>query len=227
MRDSSANMVAEKTIFIKKLIEWHTSNNRDFSWRNTKNIYEILVAEIMLQKTDVKKVAEIYPKFIENFPNIEAVSKSSIEEISHFFQPLGIYNQRAKRMKKIAEIITTEYGGEIPVNKSKLKALPGVGEYISNAVLCLAFNKPLPMLDTNSIRVLSRVFGVSSAKSRPRTDKKYWQLLQRLITKGKAKEINLSLLDFGATVCTASKPKCHSCPMRDICKSVVFYESKR
>lgn len=206
-------------VFVQLLMEWGENNLRDFEWRKEKDAYRVLIAEILLQKTDVKKVAEVYPKFIDKYPNIEAISKASLQEISQLLKPLGIYNEKAERLKKIAKIILEAHDGKIPKDKEKLRNMPGIGNYISNAVLCLAFNEDLPMLDTNSIRVINRVFGISSSKSRPRTDENYWQLLEKMMPKGKGKEFNLALLDFGSLVCTARKPKCPICPLKNICRA--------
>lgn len=110
-----------------------------------------------------------------------------------------------------------KYDGKIPDNRRDLLALTGVGDYIANSVLCLGYGKELPLLETNIVRVLNRVFGIKSSKARARTDKELWDTVQRMIPKGNAREFNLGLVDFGALVCVAKNPKCKICPMSDFC----------
>jgi A/G-specific adenine glycosylase len=119
----------------------------------------------------------------------------------------------------LAQIVATEHRGEIPHLKEELLELPGIGDYIANAVLCFAYGESVPLLDTNIIRILERVFGIRSSKVRARTDKELWKAVERIIPPGKAKEFNLAMLDLAALICTSRNPKCSICPTADICKS--------
>lgn len=204
-------------IFANKLLAWYEKNKRDFSWRRTKDPYRILVAEMMLQKTTSKQVAELFDRFIEKYPTPETLAKASLSEIKEIITPLGMEHRRAYRFKRWAEEIVNEYYGKIPDNRRALLALTGVGDYIANSVLCLGYGKELPLLDTNIVRVLSRIFSIRSSKARARTDRKLWDTVERMIPKGKAREFNLGLVDFGALVCVAKNPKCSVCPMTDFC----------
>lgn len=206
----------KKETFVKNLLNWYSKNKRDFSWRNKTNPFHILVAEIMLQKTDAKKVSEVYDIFIERHPTPQDLVSAELSELKKELALLGIH-KRAERMKKLAEKIIFEYGGEVPSEKEELLKLPGVGEYISNAVLCFAFGENVPIVDTNVIRLLDRVFGVKSSKSRPRTDRKIWEFAAELVPKGKCKEYNHALLDFAASVCTSKNPQSDICPEKTIC----------
>lgn len=206
----------KKEEFVKNLLAWHAENKRDFSWRRTANPFYILVAEIMLQKTDVKKVSEVYDKFIEKYPAPQALASAELPELRKELALLGIH-QRAERLKKAAEKIVSEHSGEVPSKKEELLKLPGVGEYIANAVLCFAFNKDVPIVDTNVIRLFERVFSIRSSKARPRTDRKIWEFAAQLVPKGKCREYNQALLDFAASVCRSKKPLSAVCPENKIC----------
>jgi A/G-specific adenine glycosylase len=206
----------KKEEFVKNLLVWYSKNKRVFSWRNKTNPFHILVAEIMLQKTDVKKVSEVYDKFIERHPTPQDLASAELSELRKELALLGIH-KRAERMKKLAEKIIFEYGGEVPSEKEELLKLPGVGEYIANAVLCFAFSEDVPIVDTNVIRLLDRVFGVKSSKSRPRTDRKIWEFAAELVPKGKCREYNQALLDFAASLCTSKNPLSDICPENKIC----------
>lgn len=206
----------KKEDFVKDILRWYKRNKRDFNWRKTRDPYKILVAEIMLQKTDAKKVSEIYDGFIAKYPNIEALSKASVEELRKEIMLLGIHS-RAERLKNLAIKIITKHDGLIPSNKKKLMELPGVGSYIANAVLCFAFDRDVPLIDANIIRVLNRVFSITSSKSRPRNDMKMWDTVEKLVPKGRGREFNFGLLDFAAKVCTVKNPKHEVCPIKNIC----------
>jgi A/G-specific adenine glycosylase len=207
----------KKDVFAEKLLEWFAKNRRDFSWRNTRDPYKIFVAEMMLQKTTSRQVADLFERFIKKYPSSSSLAKARVSEIKELITPLGMELIRANRFKKCAKKIVDEFGGKIPDNRIDLLALPGVGDYIANSILCIAFDKELPLLDTNIVRVLTRVFGIESSKARARTDKELWDKVARLIPKGKARDFNLGIIDFGALVCLAKNPKCNICPMSKFC----------
>jgi len=204
--------------FSNKLLVWHFQNKRNFEWRRTEDPYKILISEILLHKTDSKKVEKVYPKFIEKFPTVYDLYHGDHEEIGSLIKDIGLF-YRGKRLRKIAEQIVNQFGGNIPDKKEDLMSLYGVGEYISNAVLCFAFKKRAAILDTNVIRVYERVFNIRSAKSRPRTDKEMWKFAEKILPKKDYVKYNYALLDFASDICKAKKPLCTICPVRDICKS--------
>ena len=205
-----------KKEFIKKIFVWHKRNKRNFSWRKTKDPYKIIVAEIMLQKTDAKKVSDVYDAFITKYPNVNVLANAQLSELLNDIKLLGIH-KRAERLRNLAVEIVQKYEGKIPHEKENLLALPGVGDYIANAVLCFGFGKDAPLIDANIIRILERVFSIRSPKPRPRTDKNLWETAEKMIPHGKAREYNLALLDFAANVCTAKNPKHADCPIRTVC----------
>ena len=114
-------------------------------------------------------------------------------------------------------MVVEKHSGQIPNSEKELIALPGVGQYMANSVLCLAFGKKAPLLDTNIVRILERVFDIKSSKARARTDEKLWDFVRKITPPRKSREVNLALLDYGALVCTAKNPKCPVCPVSKIC----------
>jgi len=207
---------SKKDEFAKRLLEWHAKNKRDFSWRRTKDPFHILIAEIMLRKTDAKKVCKIYDEFIRRYPTPKALAKADAKKLKKQIHLLGIH-RRAELLKSLAQDLMKEHSGIVPRNKAKLLDLPGVGEYIANAVLCFAFDYDAPLLDANIIRILNRVFALKSPKARQRTDKMMWDAAEKLIPSGQAKEFNWAILDFAALICTVQKPKCSACPIEKLC----------
>lgn len=203
--------------FKKSILEWHNTNKKEFEWRDTKDPYKILISEVLLHKTDSRKVEEIYPRFIEKFPTIHRLHRAETEEIDDFIKDIGLF-YRSQRLKRIAEQVVDQFNGIIPDNKEDLLSLYGVGQYISNAVLCFAFKKRVPIVDTNVIRVYRRVFNLKSSKSRPRTDRKIWDFARKMLPKENYVEYNYALLDFASDICRAKNPLCGSCPIRSICE---------
>jgi len=124
---------------------------------------------------------------------------------------------RAGALKKIAELIVQKYNGEIPQEKAEILKLPHVGPYIANAVMCFAYDMDYPLVDTNIIRVIKRVFSFKSSKKRPREDPQMWKTVSMLIPQGKGRDFNFAMLDFAASVCLLKKPKCSECQLQTIC----------
>jgi len=203
--------------FINLILEWHNEHKKKFEWRGTNDPYKILISEILLHKTDSKKVEKVYPKFIEKFPTIYHLYQADPEEIDNLIKDIGLF-YRGQRLKKIAEQVVNQFEGNIPDNKENLISLYGAGEYISNAVLCFAFKKRMPIVDTNVIRVYERVFNIKSSKSRPRTDKEMWKFAGKMLPEKDYVEYNYALLDFASDICRAKKPLCSICPMNNICE---------
>jgi len=208
-------MTKEK-FFSKKLCLHYESYRRNFPWRKTKNPFYILVSEMMLQKTDAQKVLNIFPRFISKYPSPSTLSIAAIKALRKDLFLLGIHD-RARRLKETAKILMEKFDGYVPKNKAKLLQLNGVGDYIANAVLCFAFNKDVPIVDANVIRVFERFFSFKSLKVRPRTDRIIWQFAETIIPKGNAKKYNIAILDFAAAICTARKPYCLKCPISKKC----------
>ncbi|MFW6026658.1 MAG: A/G-specific adenine glycosylase [Candidatus Woesearchaeota archaeon] len=171
----------------------------------------------MLQQTNAEKVEAVYGAFFEEFPNVYNLYNACIEQILDIIRPLGLL-KRAENLNKIAEIIVEKFNGKVPSKKSDLKDLPGVGHYISNAVLVFAFNKPCGVLDTNTIRILERLFGITSNKSRPRTDSVLRDKLNKIIGEEAYRDYNYALLDFASQICQKRSPKCNKCPVKEFCK---------
>jgi A/G-specific adenine glycosylase len=206
----------KKKLFARRIIKWYKKEGRNFPWRRTKNAFHILISEIMLQKTDSNKALAVYLPFIKKYPTPQLLAQADIDTLRADIHLLGI-SDRARRLKTSAQTIVLFHGGTVPSNRKHLLQLLGVGDYIANAVLCFAFNKDVPILDTNVIRVIERVFSKKSSKKRARTDKELWEFAGSLIPSGKAVDYNRGVLDFAALICTARSSSCPICPVSDIC----------
>lgn len=197
--------------FTTRLLEWFSSNARDFPWRRETDPYRILVAEKLLQQTTYGHVMKVYHVFFEKFPSIQSLAQAEVSEIEDTIRRLGFQRQRAKQFRKIASAILSEHEGKVSSNKEDLLKLSGIGNYIANAVLCFAFNKDEPIVDMNVRRVVGRYFDWKNIN-----DIEIERRLSQLIPKGKAKQFNWGIIDFSGLVCSR-KPKCKKCFLADLC----------
>jgi len=211
-----------KKAFSELLRKWYRKNGRGYVWRKKKNPYEILMAEIMLQRTKADQVESTYIDFINRFPNVWELSRATEKEIIEYFGRLGLL-WRAKRVKHLADQLIDRFGGEIPKSRDLLLSLPGVGEYIADAVLCFAYGKDIAVVDANVCRLIERVFGIV-AKGEARRDHRFRMLAQEMVPSGKANEFNWAMIDFAALVCTPRNPKHSVCPMNEFCS---YYQKLR
>jgi len=195
--------------FTRKLLASYKRNARVLPWRQTRNPYAILVSEFMLQQTQVSRVLEYFPRFMARFPTIASLAGARPKAVMEQWDGLGYY-ARARNLHKLAKHVA-ETGDRIPDDPEDLRTLPGVGRYTAGAVACFAYEKPVPTVDTNVRRVLQRAFG----------SKDVWELAEQLVPKQgeRAWRFNQALMELGALVCTARKPKCPDCPVNDKCRT--------
>lgn len=205
--------------FRRQIKIWANQNLRDFPWRNTQDPYKILVAELLLQKTNAATVAPIYQEFIDRYPTLNALAVAPVEDVTSLLRPLGL-RFRADRLYQLTQVIMERYGGNIPTTETQLLQLPGVGKYTAKSVCVHAFGQPKAVLDTNVARILERCFGFEGDRVKSRCPK--LQLAaDKLAPKTKVSAWNLALLDFGAAVCPARNPRCAECPLRQLCEYVI------
>ncbi|MBI4597828.1 MAG: A/G-specific adenine glycosylase [Candidatus Omnitrophica bacterium] len=212
--------------FQRRLLAWYRVHQRDLPWRKTRDPYKILVSEIMLQQTQVDRVAPKYEEFLRRYPTLQALAKAKTAELRRVWYPLG-YNIRPMRLRNIARQTVRQHNGRLPDSRDGLLAMEGVGEYTAGAVLTFAFEQDEPMLDTNIMRLLARYFGIKGEAKKGPTQRRLWQLAEAVIPKGQGYDINQAMMDFGAMVCTARAPRCASCPLRETCRSYPWQPSRR
>jgi A/G-specific adenine glycosylase len=208
------------------LIGWFDREGRKLPWRETRDPYRILVSEIMLQQTNVDLVIPIYEKFLNDFPTIEKLANTSLPQITRITDQLG-YKRRGEYLHDIAKEIVFERKGKFPSTLEDLLTLKGIGRYTAGAILCFAFertDRTAAILDVNVERVLGRIFGLYKLNRNSTLEKELWKLAELIIENiyDDVWTINQGILDLGALVCTAQKPKCPLCPMMDICEYYTF-----
>ncbi|MDP9018560.1 MAG: A/G-specific adenine glycosylase [Candidatus Eremiobacteraeota bacterium] len=202
----------------KKLLAWYSVHGRAaLPWRHSRNPYDVLVSEFMLQQTQVDRVIPKYEAFLAAFPDFATLARASTADVLRAWKGLG-YNSRAIRLKRIAQIVCAEFGGILPAVEATLRRLPGVGAYTAAAVRAFAFHADVVALDTNIRRVLHRVvhgmeYPVVANAQQLALD------AARLLPAGRAHDWNSALMDLGATICTARAPKCALCPLHPVCEA--------
>ena len=188
-------------------------------WRETRDPYRVLVSEFMLQQTQVSRVLQYYDPFLRRYPSIEALARARPTAVREAWDGLGYY-QRAQNLHRLAQAVVKRHDGRVPQDPKALMELPGVGPYTAAAVTTFAYERRALPVDTNVARVLARAFGMAKPDSAGR--RRLARLARRLLPRaGKATwAFNQALMDLGATVCVARKPRCPECPVRGECRFV-------
>lgn len=212
---------ATRRTFRRKLLGWYERNGRDLPWRKTADPYHILVSEIMLQQTQVDRVLPKYDEWLAKFPTLDDLAAASVDEAVRAWYPLG-YNIRPRRLHSIAREAVASYGSQLPDDGPTLRSFKGIGAYTEGAILSFAFRKRAPILDTNVARVLFRVFVGRGDPRSHAARKRLWQLSGVLVPVRRVFDFNQGLMDLGALVCVARRPRCLSCPMASLCKAFPF-----
>ena len=209
---------AARQRFRRRLLTWYHANGRDLPWRHTSDPYHILVSEMMLQQTQVDRVLPKYHEWLAKYPSLAALASADEGDVSSTWRPLG-YNIRPRRLHAIARESVARYGGQLPSDEATLLSFKGIGEYTAGAIRSFAFGQRAAILDTNVARVLFRVFIARGDIKAHRMRKRLWALSEALVPRKQVFDFNQALMDFGATVCLARKPKCDACPMTKLCTS--------
>ena len=205
------------------LLSWYRGNKRDLPWRENQDAYRIWISEIMLQQTRVEAVKPYFARFMECFPTVQALAECEEEELFKYWEGLGYYS-RARNLKKAAKIIVSQYGGELPADRRALLALPGIGSYTAGAIGSIAFGLPVPAVDGNVMRVLSRVAGsyedILKQAVKKKTEAAVEEVLKTL-KKDEPGDFNQALIETGAIVCVPNgAPLCDlPCPFYTVCEA--------
>src|SRR6476469_7789102 len=217
---------AARQRFRRRLLDWYRAHGRDLPWRKTDDPYHILVSEVMLQQTQVDRVLPKYAEWLEKYPSLNALAEAPEHDVTKTWYPLG-YNIRPKRLQSIARESVARYGGQLPSDEETLRSFKGIGAYTAGAIRSFAFGQRAAILDTNVARVLFRVFVQKGDVKAHATRKQLWAISEVLVPHKHVFDFNQALMDLGATVCVARKPKCESCPMTKLCASYPWREPSR
>lgn len=198
------------------VIQWYQKNKRELPWRKEKNPYHIWLSEIMLQQTRIEAVKQYYERFIKQLPTIQDLAEVKEEKLLKLWEGLGYYN-RARNLKKAAQTIQEKYEGQMPKRYKELIELSGIGEYTAGAIASISFDEPIPAVDGNVLRVVSRVIGSKKDVLENKTKKEFTQKLQEIMPE-QAGDFNEGLMELGELICIPNgDPLCKKCPLQEIC----------
>jgi A/G-specific adenine glycosylase len=211
-------------MFSDTLLDWFDENGRhDLPWQHPRAPYRVWLSEIMLQQTQVATVIPYFEKFLHHFPNLDSLAKAQLDDVVALWAGLGYYT-RARNLHLTAKICADIHGGELPITLDELIALPGIGRSTAAAILSQAHDLPFAILDGNVKRTLSRYFGISGWPGSPAVEKQLWALSEKLLPEKRNADYTQAIMDFGATLCTRSKPRCDKCPFNGSC--IAFIENR-
>lgn len=209
---SNAQLLADR------LIAWYHDHRRDLPWRRDPSPYQIWVAEIMLQQTQVNTVLPYYRRWMQRFRDIQAVAEAPAEELLKHWEGLGYY-ARAQNLQKTARVLRDQFNGGFPRDHATLLRLPGIGRYTAGAIMSLAFNEDYPVVDGNVKRVLARLFDISTPINAA-GDGVFWDRAREILPRGRARDFNQALMELGAVICKPKLPLCGTCPVASLCESL-------
>ncbi len=204
--------------FRKNLLTWFAEFQRDLPWRRTRDPYHIWLSEIMLQQTRVAAAIPYYQRFLDRFPTVESLAAAPQEEVLRFWSGLGYYS-RARNLQKAAQEIMAKQDGVFPYKLDAALALPGIGAYTAAAILSIAYQKKLAVLDGNVARLLARLNAVSGDLRATTTWHELQHTADHLLAGNAPGDWNQAMMELGATLCTPRSPQCPLCPVSDFCEA--------
>ncbi|PKP58178.1 DNA glycosylase [Candidatus Atribacteria bacterium HGW-Atribacteria-1] len=210
--------VKDILVFRNKIIRWFNKNGRDYPWRETRDPFKVLIAEMMLRRTKADQVKQVYEQLFTEYPDVEAVANAEDKKLEQILYPLGL-KWRTPAFGSVAREVRERYQCKIPETREELTTLSGVGEYVAGAVLSIAYNKKEWIVDSNIVRLFRRYFGIKTSKE-GRRDKHVIEVAKIYASVRNPRKANLAILDFTALICIPGKPDCEKCPLRRNCHYV-------
>ncbi len=202
--------------FRRKLLAWYAKNARDLPWRRTHDPYCIWVSEIMLQQTQVATVIPYYQRFLKSFPNVVSLANARERSVLRLWEGLGYY-RRARQLHAAAKEIKRHHAGKFPSKFEDVLNLPGIGRYTAGAILSFAMDQPQPIVESNTIRLYSRLMGSREDPTKTAGQKRLWEFANDILPRRNPGQLNQALIELGATLCTPRSPECSVCPVRSLC----------
>ncbi|MCB2209318.1 A/G-specific adenine glycosylase [bacterium] len=206
------------TDWVDSLLTWYAANARALPWRSEQSPYRTWVSEIMLQQTQVDTVIPYFERWMDRFPNVNALAEADEQDVLSLWEGLGYYS-RARNLHKAAGIVAAEYSGRLPETSEALQKLPGIGPYTAAAIASIAFDRGVAAVDGNIRRVFSRLYNITEVARSKESESRIWELAQENLPTGKASAYNQALMDLGATICTPKSPDCPRCPIAEACQA--------
>jgi A/G-specific adenine glycosylase len=204
--------------FQKQLLAWFRAHQRDLPWRRSRDAYRIWVAEVMLQQTRIAAVMPYYHRFLARFATVRSLARAHGAQVLKLWSGLGYYS-RARNLHRAAKIIVAQHESKFPRTLDAALELPGIGTYTAAAVLSIAYDVPLAVLDGNVARVLARITAIHGDLRAPNNWRALMAAAQNLLATQAPGDWNQSLMELGEVICTPQSPRCAECPVASHCRA--------
>ena len=209
------------------LCHWQRVHGRhDLPWQRTCDPYRVWLSEIMLQQTQVATVLGYYERFLQRFPDVQALAAAPLDEVLALWSGLGYY-RRARHLHRCAQVVVEQHGGRFPRGSAELATLPGIGRSTAAAIAAFCFGERVAILDGNVKRVLGRVLAFDGDLAQGGAERRLWALASALVPERDVEVYTQALMDLGATRCRARAPDCADCPLREVCRAHALGEQER
>lgn len=212
----ASSLITVKRELQRQLIDWFRVHARDLPWRKTRDAYRVWISEVMLQQTQVATVIPYYERFLQAFPTVSELAAAPEELVLRLWEGLGYY-RRARQLQAAARCIVSEHGGQFPSDAEAVRRLPGIGRYTAGAILSIAFDRPEPILEANTVRLFSRLSLERGPITAPVTRNRLWAVATELVPERDARLFNQAAMELGSLICTPRSPRCSDCPIAQYC----------
>ena len=216
--DSSFFTAAQRQSLRRRLLSWYSDHKRDLPWRRSRDPYRVWVSEIMLQQTQVATVRSYFERFVVMFPDVASLAAGEETQVLRLWEGLGYY-RRARQLHAAAKKVVDEHDGIFPRDVAGLQQLPGIGRYTAGAIASIAYGQRAPILEANTIRLLSRLIAYRGNPHSVTGQRPLWQVAEEILPQKQVAEFNQALMELGSLVCTPSEPACPTCPLSGVCKA--------
>jgi A/G-specific adenine glycosylase len=207
---------ADKQRLRRRLLAWYADHARDLPWRRSRDPYRVWVSEVMLQQTTVAAVRPYFERFVAAFPDVYGLASADEGQVLRLWEGLGYY-RRARQLHAAARIVVAEHSGRFPRDLAKLQELPGIGRYTAGAIASIAFDVRAPILEANTLRLLSRLIAYREDPLKAPGQRVLWQFAEEILPRREVARFNQALMELGSLVCTPVEPKCNECPLVELC----------
>lgn len=202
----------------RRLLKWYAAAARDLPWRRSSDPYRVWVSEVMLQQTQVDTVRPYFVRFVTAFPTVDALAAADEQRVLRLWEGLGYY-RRARSLHAAAKQVVAEHGGRMPPDVAGLMTLPGIGRYTAGAIVSIAYDEPAPILEANTIRLLTRLVAYDGEPTSAAGQRRLWAVAEELLPRKHAARFNQALMELGSLVCKPTAPKCGECSLAPLCRA--------
>ena len=214
---SEALKPAVQADFAERVVAWQRQHGRHgLPWQGTRDPYRVWLSEVMLQQTQVTTVLGYYGRFLERFPDVQALAAASQDEVLALWSGLGYYS-RARNLHRCAQAVVADHAGHFPRTSQALATLPGIGPSTAAAIAAFCFGECAAILDGNVKRVLTRALGFDGDLAQPAQERRLWEQARALLPASGVEAYTQGLMDLGSGVCTLRRPACERCPLQQTC----------